>query len=260
MLHTNRPTFDPRKNLAGFETLKEAKQQRSELIKFLDGQGLFPELAAALKGCRRGHRCNSGGCRICLRLFRTKYVRAVAPQLMFGKWYAVSLVADHWALGVGELERFDVNAVKDCIRKQIERSEIADCVVIGALDIAVQAFSNRASKIRLHFYFFVRHNDKAAIKRAFKRLYPAGPDTRKPLQIRKVQQTQEDVLKASSYSFKSRFNQRMPCIDFRGNASTRDREVSIEQLAELHAYLHLTGFRKRIFYRGELPFRIKFPC
>ena len=74
-------TTIPRKP-EGFETFADAKKRRDQKIRILSqGDRDQQRLATKLERCRKGSRCQSGACDVCLRLYRLRLFRQTGPVL-----------------------------------------------------------------------------------------------------------------------------------------------------------------------------------
>ena len=63
----------------GFETYADAKKRRAQKIRSLrQGDKDQQRLADKLERCRKGSRCDSGACDVCLRLYRLRLLRKPA--------------------------------------------------------------------------------------------------------------------------------------------------------------------------------------
>jgi hypothetical protein len=75
---TDETTAPPRPD--GFETLADAKERRARKVRILGkGDKGQRRLADKLKRCRKGRRCRTGACDVCLRLYRLRLLRQTSP-------------------------------------------------------------------------------------------------------------------------------------------------------------------------------------
>jgi len=245
----NPPTeFDPRDSLPGFESVSVADVRRDDLVDILiGGDAAAKKLAHLIGECDKGKRCRSGACPICLRRWRRWHGGTVSELISADavNWWAVSLVPPNLVFPIGKLDSFEPAKFKDRLRKQLERSDISGAVVIGGIDFVVQHFDDgRAPVWHPHAYLLVRKRGKKAIRRALAKLYPSTVDTPRPLRVKKIDNAK--VLKPTTYSYKSKFKQRIPCVDANGNKDTEEKDVAPEHWLELAPLLHEWGIDGRL--------------
>jgi hypothetical protein len=244
--------YDPR-NMPGFETFEEARDHQKLLVEILRVCGTKGRaLADVLENCRKDNRCRSAACPICLRRFRRFWCSRVAEYLDddLTRWSAASIVPVDLAFPVGELDRFNFVYAKDRLRKQLERSEIRQAIVIGGFDYALQTFKDRAPKWRAHLYFPISAS-KSRVRHALKRYYLPDADTKKPVIVKLLKDDAFTPLKVATYSFKANFYKREPASDPLGNADTSHSELDPNHQAELALFLHKQGFLGRTIRRGH---------
>jgi hypothetical protein len=122
-------------------------------------------------------------------------------------WWAVTLVPKDRTYPLGGLRQFSPSQFKDRIRKQLERSVLADAAVVLGVDFAVQIFSqpNRAPLWRPHGYMLMRGHSTESIHAALDHYYyPPVSHTPRPIFSRKIDK--KTVLRVTSYAFKCKFN------------------------------------------------------
>jgi hypothetical protein len=244
--------FDPGRSLPGFETASLAHDRRDDLINVLIvGDAEAKKLAVLLGGCEKGHRCRSAACFVCLRQWRRWFAGTVAGLIAEDdfSWRVVSLVPPDLVFPVGKLHQFEPNKLKDRLRKQLERSDISDATVIGGIDFVVQHFADGRDPVwHPHAYLLVRRRGKKAIRHALEDTYPSTPDTPRPLRVAKIDKP--EVLKPTTYAFKSKFKQRIPCEDANGNKDTEEKDLASEHWLELAPLMHKWGIDGRLIRRN----------
>jgi hypothetical protein len=243
--------FAAHESLPGFETLAAAKSRRSELIRILSaGDEPEQELVKILSRCKKDSRCLSAADPVCQGRYRI-WFGATAARLIArddADWTAISIVPSDLIFPMGALRRFNPFNFKDRIRKQIERGELATASGIGGIDFAVQHFIAGKPPIwRPHAYLLIRCTPAQA-RTQFEGCYEAGPRTPRPLMVRRV--NKDEVLKATTYAFKSVFRQRMPSTDSKGNADTSYTDLTESQWSELAPLLHEWDYGGRLILRG----------
>jgi hypothetical protein len=103
-------------------------------------------------------------------------------------WWAVTLVPPDRTYPLGRLHQFNPNRFKNRVRKQLERSVLADAAVMLGIDFAVQIFSqsDKAPIWRPHGYNLMRGHSTESIHAALDHYYPRGPRTPRPILSRKI--------------------------------------------------------------------------
>jgi hypothetical protein len=244
--------FDPRYGLPGFETVGAAADRGDDLADILiGGDANAKKLADLIGGCDKGKRCRSGACPICLRRWRRWLAGTVSELIAMDdvNWRAVSLVPPDLVFPVGKLDQFKPVKFKDRLRKQLQRSGISGATVIGGIDLVVQHFDDGRDPIwHPHAYLLVRKRGKKAIRRALEKRYPGTPDTPRPLRVATVDK--DELLKPTTYAFKSTFKQRIPCKDANGNKDTEEKDLAPAHWLELAPLLHRWGIDGRLIRRN----------
>jgi hypothetical protein len=117
----------------GFETQAQAMDERAYRIHvLLGGNRQERRLAAKLRRCRKGTRCNNGAGNVCTRLFRLRLLRQSHPILDSRPNWTRALVVPADLLFVeGELANVDLNVHQ----KQ-------NCQATGAVELT-QSHCNR---------------------------------------------------------------------------------------------------------------------
>ena len=243
--------FQPPHSLLGFETLEKAESDRRALVSLLRGGNAAQQrLAAIISPCQRGARCHSAACPVCGRQFRMRFAGHLAELIANddADWWAVTLVPPDRTYPLGGLRQFSPSQFKDRIRKQLERSVLADAAVVFGIDFAVQIFSqpNKAPIWRPHVYKLMRGHSTESIHAALDHYYPRGPRTPRPILSRKIDK--KTILAVTSYAFKCQFNIRSHIGG--GNHDTHKRPLEPAHLLEIAPLLHQWGFSGRYLLRG----------
>jgi hypothetical protein len=141
----------------GFETVAEALARRASKIHLLsDGNSYQRRLAATLQRCRQGHRCQSGACDVCLRLYRLRLYfqsQAIFPQRQY--WTRASVVPTGFRFPVGQLAVVDLKALAGRIDKRIERSSLCGRLVFAGIDISLNLQDNQILGWQFHLYLLI---------------------------------------------------------------------------------------------------------
>ena len=245
------PEFHPAHSLVGFESPEKVEGDRRRLESLLrEGNAAQQRLAEIIAPCRQGARCGSAACRVCGRRFRIHFGGHLAELIAndYADWWAVSLVPADCIYPLGRLHEFDPNHFKDRIRKQLERSELADAAMVLGLDFAVQIFSqsNQAPLWRPHGYTLIRGHSTEAIHAALDPYHPPGPRTPRPIRSRMI--NKKTILQVTSYAFKCGFNIRSQIGGV--DRDTQKRPLDPIHLLETAPLLHRWGFSGRYLLRG----------
>ena len=157
-------------------------------------------------------------------------------------WVAVSAVpARRYALG--SLNQFQPKAMKNNLRKQVSRSELADTTILGGIDFNFQVQRRGCSYWSPHWYLLIKANAEL-VRDALGKHYPAGSLTPRPLQIRALEKGQ--VLSAATYSLKPTFYQKSSEASF---GVRRLVEIDSVHWLELAPLLDSWGVIQRLFQR-----------
>ena len=110
----------------GFETFADATKRRAQKIQILRrGNRDDQRLAAKFEQCRKGNRCRSGACDVCLRLYQLRLFRQTGPVLAARPhWTRASVVPAGFLLPLGELVNVELKALGEMIDKRLERSSL----------------------------------------------------------------------------------------------------------------------------------------
>jgi len=248
------PEFHPAQSLGGFETLEKAESDRRTLVSLLHGGNSAQQrLAEIISRCQRGARCHSAACPVCGRQFRMRFAGHLAELIANddADWWAVTLVPPDRTYPLGGLRQFSPSQFKDRIRKQLERSVLADAAVVFGIDFAVQIFSqpNKAPIWRPHVYKLMRGHSTESIHAALDHYYyPPGPRTPRPIHCRMIDK--KTILRVTSYAFKCKFNIRSQICGVDRNRDTHKRPLEPIHLLEIAPLLHQWGFSGRYLLRG----------
>jgi hypothetical protein len=149
---------------------------------------------------------------------------------------------------LGRLHQFNPNRFKNRVRKQLERSVLADAAVVLGIDFAVQIFSqpDKAPIWRPHGYKLMRGHSTDSIHAALDHYYPRGPRTPRPILSRKIDK--KTILAVTSYAFKCKFNIRSHIGG--GRHDTLKLPLEPAHLLEIAPLLHQWGFGGRYLLRG----------
>lgn len=232
-----------------FESKDDAEGRKATLARRLaNGDKPARAIAKILLGCARGNRCESASCPVCARKFRSRFAAAVAQVVAADSsvWTAVSAVPlNRYALG--QLNQFAPKQMKGRLRKQFERSDLADIPAFGGIDFNWVINLEGQSYWNAHWYLLVKA-EALLVRDALERYFPADQLTARPLVCKELDT--KEVLRAATYMLKNRFEMRQSTLDARGNADTKKCEIGDAQLFELMPLLHKWSSVARIFQRN----------
>lgn len=245
--------YDPAKHLKKFETLSEAHDRRRRLMSALPEFGEPGRaLAERLNGCGF-FRCRSAGCPVCLRAFRRWWGSTLAEHMARDPefWFTVSIVPPD-LFDVGHLGGFNYDMLKDRVRKQIARGPISEPIVLGGIDYDLKHYDDdRPPRWCPHLYFLFGGGGKGLVDGTFRRHYPKSEDVKQPVFVTPQKTSDKDLITTATYTFKSRFKNRRPCTDSRGNADTEHDDLAFHHQAELAILLDQQGFLGRMIRHGN---------
>jgi hypothetical protein len=232
----------------GFETLAQARDRRAYKITVLSGgnerQG---RLAAKLKRCRRGNRCNSGACDVCARFFRLRLLQQLQPILASRpRWTRASVVPADFLFAPGELANVDLNALRKKISKRFERWSLQNRIVIAGIDISFNTEDNDTIGWQLHLYMLIEGEHTPRLEEAVKATFPPEPTARVPYTFTQV----AGKLKAITYLYKSIFLRRSRYTVFERRPRTRNLPLKRSELRELLEFLGKYPVGARLILRG----------
>jgi hypothetical protein len=186
--------------------------------------------ARHLMKCRRGHRCETEACRVCMREFRLGWLgEAVKIVVQRADWTRCSIITKGMLVPYGRLSKFDLTAQVKRIRKRLSRSAIRDRIVLGGLDVSLNIEKNKIKGWQFHLYLIVEGQDDAALQRAIKKAFPPEPTARVPYYFAPV----TDPLEVITYAYKAEIKRRSGYVGSNGNHQTKDQPLKGAHLREL---------------------------
>jgi hypothetical protein len=233
---------------ADFETYAEARRRRSRDIKVLRrGDRRQRQLADELSSCRKGRRCQNEACKICLGLFRRWLVLEAAPILASRPhWTSASVVTTGLLVHDEELDRFDLNKLVKRLRKRLERSSLADRIIVGGIDVSRNMHENRAIGYQFHLYLLIEGEDDLLLREAVKAAFPPDNTVAEPYRFKRV----DNVPGAVTYSYKALFSRRSSFSDTRGLARTKKQLLRGAELRALLTFLARYNVGARLILQG----------
>jgi hypothetical protein len=231
------------------ETFDEAKGRRADLVGILHrGNGAASKVAEQLAACRKGRRCGSGACPVCLRRYRRQLVRG-ARQIFRANadWTRASIIAADLKVPGGALHTLDLDKAVKRIRKRLERAApcLRDAVVFGGVDLSFNVENNGAGYWQAHLYLLIAGKRNTALKKAVREAFPPEPSAPRPYRFRTV----DNAPAAVTYVFKAIFSRRSRYfVD--GEPRTRKLSLKPREHRELMVYLDKFSIGARLLLRG----------
>jgi hypothetical protein len=213
---TSKTTSPPRPQ--GFETFADATKRRAQKIRIL-GRGNRDEqrLAAKLERCRKGCRCESAACDVCLRLYRLRLYRQTGPVLAARlHWTRASVVPAGFLFPLGALTNVELKALGEMIDKRLERSSLRRRIVIAGIDISLNLQDNNLIGWQLHLYMLIEGENTQRLREAIKAAFPPEPTAPIPYDFDEVNAPSNCV----TYLFKAIFKRRSRYTSANGRPRT----------------------------------------
>jgi hypothetical protein len=231
-----------------FETLSEAKERRAGKIRILrKGKRPARKLATKLGKCRKGQRCESGACDVCVGRERLKLYRQTQPIFAaHSDWTRASVIPAGFLVPFGDLSKIDLKAVDTRINKRLERSSLCNRIVIAGIDISLNLQDNEIVGWQPHLYMLIEGENTLRLQEAIKATFPPEPTAPLPHLISSV----TDPTKAITYLFKNIFNRRSRYTNANGQACTKRLPLKGSDLRELLPFLDQYPIGARLILRG----------
>jgi hypothetical protein len=231
----------------GFETFADAKERRARKIRILSqGEKDQQRLAAQLKRCRKGSRCESGACDVCLRLYRLRLLRRTSPVLSSQlHWTRASVVPAGFLLLLGELMNAELKALGEMIDKRLERSSLRRRIVLAGIDISLNFQDNDVIGWQLHLYMLIEGENTLRLREAIKAAFPPELTAPTPYDFDEV----NDPSNCVTYLFKAIFKRRSRYTSANGHR-TKSLPLKGPELRELLQFLDRQSVGERLILRG----------
>jgi hypothetical protein len=243
---TDKTTVPPRPD--GFETFAEAKKRVAQKIRILSRADKDQQrLSAKLERCRKGSRCESGACDVCLRLYRLRlYRRSQAIFTAHLDWTRASVIPAGLLVAVGELSNAGLDAIASMIDKRLERSSLCKRLAFVGIDISYNLQDNKSLGWQMHLYLLIEGKNTLRLREAIKAAFPPEQTAPVPFQF----QTMNDSGKAITYLFKAIFKRRSRYTNPNGQLRTKSLPLKGPELRELLQFLDQHSVGERLILRG----------
>ena len=229
------------------QTFADAKRRRAQKIKILrQGAKDQQRLATKLEQCRKGSRCESGACDVCLRLYRLRLFRQTSTVLALRPhWTRASVVPAGFLLPLGELANVELKALAEMIDKRLERSSLRRRIVMAGIDISLNLQDNNIIGWQLHLYMLIEGENTLRLREAIKAAFPPERTAPIPYDFDEVNAPSNCV----TYLFKAIFKRRSRYTGANGHR-TKSLPLKGPELRELLQFLDQQSVGERLILRG----------
>ncbi|GAB5464174.1 hypothetical protein [Hoeflea alexandrii] len=243
------------KQRLGMETLIQAEEAQARMLRRNRKARRKDKSLRRISRCKRKNRCQTEACPVCRYRLRLNLIRE-CRRLGFDKapFTRVSFVPDKMLWAPGTLHQVDIKGYLEALRKRLDRSALADLIMIGGLDISFNTFENNAVGWQGHFYILINAVDTAELRKAFTDAIKPDPSVERPFAFEKV--NAHDFFKCLTYAYKNVFYRRSGHFEKRlKNDGTPRRRTSPQTLSnplsiELDSWLAGYPVGARLFLRN----------
>jgi hypothetical protein len=241
--------------LLGMETAEEAETSWKLLCKRVRKAGLESSGLAKLLKCSNWTPCLTEACPKCRRLLRENLVgESCRLDLPNASFIRASLVPDGMTWAPGTLGDVYLTRVIQNVRKRIERSDLADKIIVGGLDVSYNSSSNRVQCLQGQLYLLINSDDKRRVEKEIRDTFEFGSSAYRPISVASVKDG--DFLKCLTYSYKNDFYQRSSYLEKRPKKDgtprmrTSPQALSVAQSLELATWLADYAVGSRLILRN----------
>ena len=216
------------KKRLGMETMIQAKEARRLMLRRNRHARRKDKSLKRLPRCSPKKRCQSEACPVCRRKFRLNLVRE-CKRLGFDKMHftRVSFVPDKMLWAPGALHQVDIKACLEALRKRLERSDLADLIIIGGLDVSFNTFGNREVGRQGHYYVLIMAPNTPKLRGAFMEAIKPDPSVKEPFQFSDVKPG--EFLNCLTYAYKNDFYRRSGYFEKRLKVDGTPRKNAVPQ-------------------------------
>lgn len=243
------------KKRLGMETMIQAKEARRLMIRRNRRARRKDNSLKRLPRCIRKKRCQTEACPVCRLLFRRDLVRQ-CNGLGFDEmqWTRVSFVPDRMLWKPGMLFEVEIERFREALRKRLERSGLANLIMVGALDLSSNTFENEEIGWQGHYYVLIMAPNSPKLRRAFMEAIKPDPSVKEPFQFRSVRPG--EFLNCLTYAYKNDFYRRSGYFEKRLRKDGTPRKNVVPQRlrgpqsVELETWLSGYPVGARLFLRN----------
>lgn len=194
------------------ESFAEAKKRNCYKIKlfFNSNNPTLIKLGKKLKNCRKGHRCNSLACAVCLRRFRIKFLETNLPKLkQLCNDYDLYMATVICNVPVN-MATDNINTFKEWFYKRLQESNLDSLKLVGGIDYSFnQVHGNSYSPYWCqHCHFVVATNHKEYVREVLSGIFIRDGVRLKKTPELALLENFEDIDSVTNYSVPSFFETR----------------------------------------------------
>lgn len=205
--------------------------------------------ARPLMKCHRGHRCDTEACRVCLREFRLWWLgEAVRIVVQRPHWTRCSVIPEGWLVPYKQLSGFDLDAEIKRIRKRLERSALHGRVVLGGVDVSLNALNNQIVGWQFHLYLIVEGANDKVLRNAIKAVFAPEPTAQEPYHFEQIDKT--GFFDVSTYAYKAFFERRSEFTKSNGKQGVKHQRLKGPDLRRLLPFLARYEVGSRLILSG----------
>lgn len=195
------------KKRLGMETMIQAKEARRLMVRRNRRARRKDKSLKRLPRCLRKKRCQTEACPVCRLHFRRNLVRE-CKKLGFDEMQCtrVSFIPDKMLWKPGLLSEVEIKKQLEALRKRLERSGLADLIMIGALDVSFNTFENGEVGRQGHYYVLIMAPNTPELRKAFMDAIKPDPSVKEPFQFSDVKPG--EFLNCLTYAYKNDFYRR----------------------------------------------------
>ena len=232
-----------RKLLPRFETRADARQRRDILVSQLKGGGRQQRRAGRrLRRCRSKAPCEKPICPRCVRRLRRSFVKSALNcidnvrdkcQLKELPITAFSAILTEEQYAVGDLDAADLNRINERLQRRHLRCGFS--LVFAGVDLSFNTRSDGREQPywQFHVYGVVIGLDPEKTRARLEPLYPASPNTPRPLLVKEC----NDLAEPLSYAIKPYFSERVNYRHKNGRMHARPVRLKRMQICELAPWI-----------------------
>lgn len=209
----------------GFEKLVKAKKFREAVILCIKSNGENPQDYGLTKKCKKGNRCGSGLCPVCVRLTRKQLMKFAWRRGFFEReWCFITIRTDLWRMDDGDLRSFaefagiekltDIPIINNLFQRLRRKFESTNrdlenvLLVVGSIETITRTVHNDPDGKPYHVHIMVSGLSKNEVdkccEKTKKLLEEIPSDYPRSVDVKAVS-GRDDVVKSLSYSIKQPF-------------------------------------------------------
>lgn len=189
------------------EPFARCREHRAKVVAAMECNGVGDP--SEIKACRKGRRCRSGLCPVCIRILRRRLLRfLVARRLHRLRWYFVTIFVAGWTKPPGDASGFgalrDHHPIEN-FATQLKRLGGEGLILIGSIETDYQVVANQPVGKPFHLHCLITGRSEEQILGAAQTCFNLDQRVVQPVKRLLVGPTIADFLYAASYAFKQPF-------------------------------------------------------